>query len=99
MPEYGLVAKRNVVAGLLDTYVIMYPQLAELDLRQEVPRLEVPVYLVQGELEAPGRDDLTDPRRDGRLSFAGRPAEGRDDDRLRPLASPRGAAGRRSDLG
>jgi proline iminopeptidase len=57
-PEYGLVAKRNVFAGLLDTYAIMYPQLAELDLRQEVPRLEVPVYLVQGELEAPGRDDL-----------------------------------------
>jgi proline iminopeptidase len=56
--EYSLVDKRNVVAGLLDTYAVMYPQLQELDFRRDVVRLDVPVYIVQGGLEAPGRDDL-----------------------------------------
>jgi proline iminopeptidase len=56
--EYSLVDKRNVVAGLLDTYAVMYPQLQELDFRRDVVRLDVPLYVVQGGLEAPGRDVL-----------------------------------------
>jgi proline iminopeptidase len=56
--EYSFVEKRNVFAGLLDTYAVMYPQLADLDLRRDIARLGLPVYVVQGALEAPGRDDL-----------------------------------------
>jgi pimeloyl-ACP methyl ester carboxylesterase len=56
--EYNLVEKRNVFAGLIDTYAIMYPQLQELDFRRDAPSLDVPVYVVQGAQEAPGRDDL-----------------------------------------
>jgi pimeloyl-ACP methyl ester carboxylesterase len=32
-----------------------YPQLQDVDFRRDVPRLEVPVYLVEGAHEAPGR--------------------------------------------
>jgi pimeloyl-ACP methyl ester carboxylesterase len=57
-PEYNLVEKRNVLAGLVDTYALMYPQLQQLDLRRDVPAVKVPTFLVQGVDEAPGRDDL-----------------------------------------
>ena len=34
---------------------MLYPQLQEIDFRQDVPKLEVPVYLVTGKYEARGR--------------------------------------------
>lgn len=37
--EYDLVAKTNVLRGLIDMFTIMYPQLQELDFRVDVPRL------------------------------------------------------------
>jgi pimeloyl-ACP methyl ester carboxylesterase len=36
----------------------MYPQLQEIDFRQDVPRLEVPVYILDGEAELAARRDL-----------------------------------------
>ncbi len=40
-----------------DTYARPYPQVRELELRQLVPVLEVPVWLVMGAHEARGRDE------------------------------------------
>jgi pimeloyl-ACP methyl ester carboxylesterase len=56
--EYSVVGKVNALRGLIDMFTIMYPQLQEIDFRQDVPRLEVPVYIVDGEKELAGRRDL-----------------------------------------
>jgi pimeloyl-ACP methyl ester carboxylesterase len=47
-PEYGLYDKVNWFRGLFDTLSIVYPQLWELDFRQQAPRLEIPVYFLIG---------------------------------------------------
>lgn len=57
-PEYRLVDKVDVLRGLIDTFSVMYPQIQGLDLRREVPRLEVPVFLLDGAAELDGRRDL-----------------------------------------
>ena len=56
--EYNMVEKFNVLRGLIDMFTIMYPQLQEIDLRQDVPQLEVPVYILDGEGELAARRDL-----------------------------------------
>ncbi|MGJ7440466.1 alpha/beta fold hydrolase [Aquipuribacter sp. MA13-6] len=56
-PENTFMDRVNAARGLLDTYSLLYPQLQELDFREDVPRLEVPVYVVMGEHEARGRVD------------------------------------------
>ena len=53
--EYSLLDKVHVFAGFLDTFAALYPQLQDIDLRVDVPLLEVPVYLFQGRFETPGR--------------------------------------------
>lgn len=56
--EYTLVEKVNVVCGLLDMGSVLYPQLAGVDFRRDVPRLAVPVYVLDGEAEMAARRDL-----------------------------------------
>jgi pimeloyl-ACP methyl ester carboxylesterase len=56
--EYDLVAKANVLRGLLDMFTIVYPQLQGIDFRTDVTRLEVPYYLVDGTAELAARRDL-----------------------------------------
>jgi proline iminopeptidase len=56
--EYGFVDKVNALRGLLDTFSLMYPQLQALDFRVDVPALQVPVYVLDGEHELRGRRDL-----------------------------------------
>jgi proline iminopeptidase len=56
--EYSLIDKVNLVRGLLDTSAVLYPQIQELDFRRDVPRLEVPIYVVVGGYELPGRAAL-----------------------------------------
>jgi pimeloyl-ACP methyl ester carboxylesterase len=56
--EYTFVEKVNVLRGLIDTFAVMYPQLQEIDFRRDVPRLEVPVYIIDGAHELSGRRDL-----------------------------------------
>ena len=56
--EYDLVDKVNVLRGLIDMFTLMYPQLQEIDFRQDVPRLEVPVYILDGAAELDARRDL-----------------------------------------
>jgi proline iminopeptidase len=53
--EYGFVDKANVIRGILDMFSLMYPQLQDIDFRRDVPRLEVPVYVLDGANELPGR--------------------------------------------
>jgi proline iminopeptidase len=56
--EYNFVEKINVFRGFLDTAAILYPQLQELDFRRDVPRLEVPLYIMDGAAELSARRDL-----------------------------------------
>ena len=57
--EYTLVEKMTVLRGLIDTFALMYPQLYDIDLRQEAPSLQVPVYVLDGKAELDGRRDLS----------------------------------------
>ena len=54
--EYSLTEQVRAGAALADTFAAIYPQLLGIDFRVDVPRLDVPVYLVQGAHEARGRD-------------------------------------------
>jgi proline iminopeptidase len=56
--EYGPLDKVNKLKGLFDMFAVMYPQLQNVDFRRDVPRLEVPVYLVQGGHELTARANL-----------------------------------------
>ena len=56
--EYALVERFSVIRGLMDMFAVMYPQLQEVDFRANVPSLEVPVYLFQGEYELAARDEI-----------------------------------------
>lgn len=56
--EYNFIEKVNVLRGLIDMFTVMYPQLQEIDFRRDVPRLEVPVYILDGAAELPARRDL-----------------------------------------
>jgi proline iminopeptidase len=53
--EYTLLDSAHVLAGFLDTFSVLYPQIQDVDFRTQATRLEVPVYLVQGGHETPGR--------------------------------------------
>ncbi|MGB2572066.1 alpha/beta fold hydrolase [Micromonospora citrea] len=59
VPEYTLLEKAHALSGSLDGFDVLYPQLQHLDLRREVRRLDVPVYLMDGAHEVPGRLALT----------------------------------------
>ena len=47
-PEYGLLDKVNWARGPLDTLGVVYPQLWDVDFREQAPNLEVPVYFLTG---------------------------------------------------
>lgn len=54
-PEFSVMDSINSIRGLADTYARLYPQVQDLDLRERVPDLEVPIWIVMGEHEARGR--------------------------------------------
>jgi proline iminopeptidase len=56
--EYTLVEQLRGMAAIAETFNVLYPQLSHTDFRDDVPRLEVPVYLVAGSHEAAGRETL-----------------------------------------
>jgi proline iminopeptidase len=56
--EYTLVEKVNVLRAALDMFSVMYPQIQGVDFRRDVPSLEVPVYVLDGEAELTSRRDL-----------------------------------------
>ena len=59
-PEYTFTEQVRSAAALVDTFAALYPQLQDVDFRVDVPALEVPVYLVEGVHEAPGRAVLAE---------------------------------------
>ncbi len=55
VPEYTWMDRINAFKGFLDTNGTLYPQLQEIDFRDDVPALHVPFFMVLGEHEARGR--------------------------------------------
>ncbi len=72
VPEYTFVDQVHLLAGFMDTFGALYPQIQDVDLRRDASTLEVPVFFVQGAHEAPGRskpfaqwyDELTAPTKE-----------------------------------
>jgi proline iminopeptidase len=56
--EYWLVEQLRGMGAITETFHVLYPRLGDTDFRADVPRLEVPVYLVEGRHEAAGRSTL-----------------------------------------
>ncbi|OAH57152.1 alpha/beta hydrolase [Dietzia cinnamea] len=48
VPEYGYLDTINHTRGLIASFNAIYPQLEDLDLVEQAPRLEVPVYFFVG---------------------------------------------------
>jgi pimeloyl-ACP methyl ester carboxylesterase len=71
-PDYSAADLIRTMGGITATQATLVPQLANTDLVQEVPRLEVPIVLVQGRLDqvAPGEatqrfyDSVAAPRKE-----------------------------------
>lgn len=53
--EYSLIDQVHLLAGFLDTFASMYPQIQDLDFRVSATHFTVPMYFVEGVHEAPGR--------------------------------------------
>jgi pimeloyl-ACP methyl ester carboxylesterase len=47
-PEYGLYDKLNWFRGVLETMDVVYPQLWDVDFREQATKLEIPVYFLIG---------------------------------------------------
>jgi pimeloyl-ACP methyl ester carboxylesterase len=58
--EYSLLDTWNELRGFADMGGLLYPQLQGIDFRVSVPRLEVPVYFVQGAHELSSRSLFAD---------------------------------------
>ncbi len=58
--EYSLIEQIHIFGAVLDVFTILYPQLQDIDFRTDAIQLDVPVYLVQGRHEAPGRATLAE---------------------------------------
>ena len=57
VPEYTLVEQIHMLGGFLDTFNFIYPQIQDIDFREDATRLEIPVFFVEGAHEARGRAD------------------------------------------
>jgi proline iminopeptidase len=53
--EYTLVEQVHLLAGFMDTFAALYPQLQEIDFRRTATEIDVPMFFVQGAHEADGR--------------------------------------------
>jgi pimeloyl-ACP methyl ester carboxylesterase len=54
VPEYTPLQKIHTMNAILDTWSALYPSMQQVDLRRDVPRLDVPAYFVQGGHEMRG---------------------------------------------
>jgi pimeloyl-ACP methyl ester carboxylesterase len=59
--EFTLLQKAHTINAVLDTWSALYPRMQDVDLREDVPRLEVPAYFVQGAHEMRGLAALFTP--------------------------------------
>jgi proline iminopeptidase len=55
VPENSLMDRINGFRSFLDTFSVLYPQIADLDFRRDATELGVPYYMVLGAHEARGR--------------------------------------------
>jgi proline iminopeptidase len=55
VPEYALIEQVHLLAGFMDTFDALYPQLQDLDLRVTATDLPIPAFFVQGAHEADAR--------------------------------------------
>lgn len=46
--EYGILDSLNYLLGVMNTFNVVYPQLYEIDLRENFTELEVPAYFFIG---------------------------------------------------
>lgn len=60
VPEYTLTDQIHLLAGFVDTFAALYPQIQDIDFRTGATDFEVPVFFVQGRREAPGRSEPFD---------------------------------------
>ncbi len=56
--EYTLVDKVNVLRGLFDVFAVLYPQIQDIDFREDAKKLDVPVYIMDADHELSARRDL-----------------------------------------
>lgn len=56
--EYNFVDKVNVLRGLIDMASVLYPRIQQVDFREDVPTLQVPVYIMDGAAELAARRSL-----------------------------------------
>jgi proline iminopeptidase len=56
--EYTLIEQLRGMGAVAETFSVLYPQLADVDLRTDVRALDLPVYVVEGRYEAAGRETL-----------------------------------------
>ena len=54
-PEYGWLDRVYYLLGMMNTFNVVYPQLQEMDFRQDATQFELPVYLILG------RHDMNNP--------------------------------------
>ncbi|MGS2614555.1 alpha/beta fold hydrolase [Micromonospora sp. LZ34] len=55
VPEYTLLEQAHALSGMFDGWDVLYPKVQGVDLRRDVRQLQVPVWLVDGAHEVPGR--------------------------------------------
>lgn len=60
VPEYALIDQVHLLAGFLDTFAVLYPQLQDIDFRRTATEFDLPVFFAQGAHEAGGRADVFD---------------------------------------
>ncbi len=53
--EYTLLEQVHILAGFMETFAVLYPQLQDIDFRETATDFDVPVFFVQGANEAHGR--------------------------------------------
>jgi pimeloyl-ACP methyl ester carboxylesterase len=59
-PEYGLVDKVNHTRGLVESFTVVYPQLADLDFMIQASKLDVPVYIFAGRKDVNAMSSLVE---------------------------------------
>jgi proline iminopeptidase len=58
VPENILADQINGLRGFLDTFSVLYPQIQEVDFRDDVKEFPIPFYMALGKYEARGRAEL-----------------------------------------
>jgi pimeloyl-ACP methyl ester carboxylesterase len=58
--EYALIDQLHLLGAFMDTFSVVYPQLQDIDFREDATDFDIPMYFVQGAHEADGRAEVFD---------------------------------------